>query len=253
LSNSDPGKIHKGETNERDFIIYGLLRNSFTSYSSLEITQTYLYSPGDCSLIFEPKIRTTVRLSKQRMMYELSSICMPNFCCNYVKIPSRTMPWKPCQIPLKSFPEFMTVHSLISMQVRTDYMDFSHWEKRAQHPPQFLCLEKLYDNLGIHANTLKKSCCCSPRNLCTLNVVRPLKSVLYEMCFLVVCCLFSSSTSLILLLSKQNEMNNLSMVHHHTLIDLMLGRWGVSHPTVENGLDEWLRLSVSSLTSSLKS
>jgi hypothetical protein len=34
LSNSDPGKTHKGETSESDFIIYGLLRNSFTAYSS---------------------------------------------------------------------------------------------------------------------------------------------------------------------------------------------------------------------------
>ena len=52
---------------------------------------------------------------------------------------------------------------------------------------------------------------------------------------------------------QKNEMNHLSMVCPHTLIDLMLGRWGVSHPMVEIGLDGWLRLNVSSLTPSLKS
>jgi hypothetical protein len=37
-SNFDPGKTHKGKTSERGlFIIYGLLRNSFTAYSSSEI------------------------------------------------------------------------------------------------------------------------------------------------------------------------------------------------------------------------
>jgi hypothetical protein len=37
-SNFDPGKTHKGKTNERGIcIIYELLRNSFTAYSSSEI------------------------------------------------------------------------------------------------------------------------------------------------------------------------------------------------------------------------
>ena len=31
----------------------------------------------------------------------------------------------------------------------------------------------LYDNLGMHANTLRNYSCCPPRFLCTLNVVRP--------------------------------------------------------------------------------
>jgi hypothetical protein len=37
-SNFDPGKTHKGKTSERGLcIIYELLRNSFTAYSSSEI------------------------------------------------------------------------------------------------------------------------------------------------------------------------------------------------------------------------
>ena len=64
-SNFDPGKTHKGKTSERGFfIIYGLLRNSFTANSSSEILQTYLDNPVACSSISEPEIRTTVRLSQ---------------------------------------------------------------------------------------------------------------------------------------------------------------------------------------------
>jgi hypothetical protein len=90
-SNFDPGKTHKGKTSERGiFIIYELLRNLFTAYSSSEIytnlsglsfTKILLNIPGKCSSISIPEIRTTVWLSQQLMLYGLSQ----NLCQNSTK------------------------------------------------------------------------------------------------------------------------------------------------------------------------
>jgi hypothetical protein len=81
-SNIDPGKTHKGKTSERGlFIIYELQRNFFYSififrnYKNLSqtfIRKILLNSPGKCSSISVPEIRTTVRLSQQLMLYGLS-------------------------------------------------------------------------------------------------------------------------------------------------------------------------------------
>jgi hypothetical protein len=123
------------------------------------------------------------------MLYGLSSFCMPNLCCNCTEISSNAIPSKLCQMLRKTCPEFSVVRPSISVQVRTDYTDFPHPEKRAQQPPRFLCLKWMYGSLGKRANTPKKSCCCSPRNLCTLMAVRPFKSILYGLFFIAVCCL----------------------------------------------------------------
>ena len=95
-SNFDPGKTHKGKTSERRlFIIYELLRNSFTTYSSSDIytnlsglsfTKILLNSPGKCSSISVPEIRTIVRLSQQLMLYGLSQ----NLCQNSAKTVRKT-------------------------------------------------------------------------------------------------------------------------------------------------------------------
>jgi hypothetical protein len=53
-------------------------------------------------------------------------------------------------------------------------------------------------------------------------------------------------------LSKMNE-STLARVRPPTLVDLMVVGEESLNPTVEIGLDEWMRLSVSSLTPSLKS
>jgi hypothetical protein len=55
-----------------------------------------------------------------------------------------------------------------------------------------------------------------------------------------------------LVLSKDDE-STLARVRPPTLVDLMVVGEEFHNPTVEIGLDEWMRLSVSSLTPSLKS
>jgi hypothetical protein len=95
-SNFDPGKTHKGKTSERGLcIIYELLRNSFTAYSSSDIytnlsglsfTKILLNNPGKCSSISVPEIHTTVWLSQQLMLYGLSQ----NLCQNSAKIVRKT-------------------------------------------------------------------------------------------------------------------------------------------------------------------
>jgi hypothetical protein len=96
-SNFDPGKTHKGKTSERGlFIIYGLLRKNLLQHIHLQkFTQTYLdflsqkillNSPGKCSSISVPEIRTTVRLSQQLMLYGLSQ----KLCQNSAKTVRKT-------------------------------------------------------------------------------------------------------------------------------------------------------------------
>ena len=87
-SNFDPGKTHKGKTSERGlFIIYELLKNFFYSifiFRNLhKLIWTFLQL---CSSISEPEIRTTVRLSQQLMLYELSR----NSCQNSAKTVRKT-------------------------------------------------------------------------------------------------------------------------------------------------------------------
>jgi hypothetical protein len=125
------------------------------------------------------------------------------------------------------------------------------------------------DSLGMRANISRNPCCCSPRFLCTINVVRPLKSVLYGLIFNVVCCLViraccfpwdaclsykcclssQSSTSLLsFFLSQQKCMNNPKMgAPSNPNRPHEVGE-EFSNPMAEIRLDEWLRFYVSSFT-----
>jgi hypothetical protein len=85
---------------------------------------------------------------------------------------------------------FFVVRPSIYVQVRMDCTDFSHLEKKMPNNLlDFYAWNGCRIALGCMSNTLRNLCFCLPRKLCTINVVRPLKSILYGLIINVVSCL----------------------------------------------------------------